>query len=972
MPMKSPIHFRFLLTASLALGGPYAFADEGTEYFEKRIRPLLIEKCLDCHSEEKKIKGGLRLDTKEGWQAGGDSGAALVPMEPAASLIMKAVSYTDRDLKMPPKEKMSQEDIEALQQWIALGAPDPRHSGAPEALPAKPSPAAVLEKGKAWWSFQPLKNVTPPEVQDRAWARNDIDRFVLARLEASKLKATEDASPEALGRRIYFDLTGLPPAPAELEAFVQAAKQDPNKAVRETMDKLLNSAAYGERWGRHWLDLVRFAESSGGGRTLPFKEAWRFRDYVIESMNEDVPLNRFLTEQIAGDLLPHSTTAERRRNVTATGFFALGPTNYEEQDKQMLRMDIVDEQLDTIGKSFMGMTIGCARCHDHKFDPIPATDYYAMAGILRSTRTLRNYKDNVARWVETRLPTEGEQEAKLQAVETELTKAEEELVEAKKLVKTLQPKNFKLEGGKPVDVAELPGLVVDDSQAKLVGVWKNSVVYPSYIGSGYLTDKNQNKGNCTITFAPPIKESGVYEVRFSYTALSDRASNVPVTIFHADGEENIIVNERETPGIDSRFISLGQYRFQNDGQGYVMLSNEGTDGFVTADAMIFIPVKDLTLAAAQEEKVAKSPAFADAQKNLKDLEKKVKTLAATAATRPEAMSVIEDEAPEDCPIHIRGSIRNLGQKVPRGFLTIATHGDAPKIGEKESGRLQLAQWMTSDTNPLTARVLVNRVWMYLMGEGLVRSVDNFGTTGEHPSHPELLDALALQFIKDGWSLKKLVSNIVTSRTYQMSSRVNAEMVAIDPENKLLWRQNRRRMDAESLRDSILTVSGALERQVGGPNVKREAMDAKSDSSQDTEYSYVFTDTRRSIYTPAFRNKRLELFEAFDFADINQPIGRRTTSTVAPQALYFMNHPFVLEQSRKAAERLIATGSDDATLIRQAYLETVGRAPSVREQGLAADFVQVSASDAEAASERLAHWSLLIQTLFASVEFRYLN
>ncbi|QIF02147.1 DUF1553 domain-containing protein [Roseimicrobium sp. ORNL1] len=953
-------------------------AEDGIAFFESKVRPLLIDKCYNCHSPEHKVKGGLRLDTKEGTLEGGDSGPSVVPKEPDKSLLLRAVTYEDRDLKMPPKQKLTAEEVDIIRQWIAMGAPDPREDKvAAAAEAAKPAKQVGLsfEAGRQFWSFKLPVKTAPPAVHDTAWTKSDTDRFILAKLEEKKLTPAPDAAAEVLLRRVYHDLVGLLPSSEDTAEFLR------NPDVSKLVDKLMATPQFGEQWGQHWLDLSRFAESSGGGRTLPFKDAWRFRDYVIESINNDVPLSRFITEQIAGDLLPHANAEERRRHMVATGFLVLGPTNYEEQDKGVLRMDIVDEQLDTLGRSFMGMTMSCARCHDHKFDPIPAADYYALAGILRSTRTLKNYTDNVAHWIDSPLPLDGAQETEMQAKETKLASMDTELAAAKKALKKMSPKPVKLQRGQPVELDDLPGIVVDDSQAKRVGNWKESNKYPSFIGEGYVHDVNTGKGTCTITFSPTIPKAGRYEVRLAYMALVDRSKKVPVTILHADGEETVYVDQSETPPIDGRFISLGQFRFEKDGAGYVLLSNEGTKGYVTADAVVFIPVEELDKPGS-EEKAAKDPKLVAMETKVKALEKEIKVTKSDGLVRPEAMTVLDDTKPEDCAIHIRGSIRNLGQVVPRGFLAVATYGDTPKIPADQSGRLQLAEWVTSDRNPLTARVLVNRVWMHLFGDGLVRSVDNFGTTGEKPSHPELLDALAIEFMQDGWNLKRLVKRLMLTRAYQMASIPTAEQMqaghAEDPENRLLWKQNRRRVDAGVMRDAILTVSGTINMAVGGPNVIADSVDSNSGGAQNLEYGYIYTDTRRSVYTPAFRNKRLDLFDAFDFADINQPIAKRNASTVAPQALFMMNHPFVIEQSRKAAELIMqrASATDtDVDLVNRLYQQTLGRQPTAGELKLAVHFVKVNAhaaSEEEVAKMKLENWALLVQTLFASVDFRYVN
>ena len=967
---------RFWLPAVLisALLCPAAAADFAL--FEKSVRPLLVERCRECHSAETKTKGGLSLDTREDWQRGGDSGVAIVPGDPDKSLLIKAVSYHDRDLKMPPKKPLSASDVEALRQWVAMGAPDPRTSAAAQAPAGKlhgDNPAS-----RSWWSFQPRTKPAVPEVKDQSWPRNAIDRFVLHKLEAAGLKPSADATPDMLLRRLFFDLIGLPPS---LDDFASG------QATKDRVADLLASPRFGERWGRHWLDITRFAESSGGGRTLPFKDAWRYRDYVIDSMNENLSLDRFITEQLAGDILPHATPAEQRHHVTATGFLVLGPTNYEEQDKQALRMDIIDEQLDTIGKSFLGMTIGCARCHDHKFDPISTKDYYAMAGILRSTRVIKDYKENVAHWIDTPLLMEGEVETELQAREAKLTTLKQELDDAKANLKKagVEKAQSALTPG-PLDPSALPGIVVDDTEAKEVGTWKRSTHTKTYIGKGYLSDDNRDKGAMTLTFIPKITEAGRYEVRFAYSPLAGRAENVPVVVFHADGEKAVTVDESEPPPIDGRFVSLGTYRFEAGGEGYVLISNSETTKFVTADAVQFLKVDDI--AAAPDAKTPKKATSSPLSKKVQALTDEIKALETKSPRRPEAMSVREDDQIENCPIHIRGQTRNLGEVVPRGYLSILKV-PAEQPSAKQSGRLELAAWMVHRDNPLTARVMANRVWLWLFGEGLVRTPDNFGTTGEAPSHPELLDYLANELIESGWDLKHLITLIVNSRTYQQSSNAEAGMrnvesqripnsnsplpTSVDPENRLLWRQNERRMDAESLRDTMLTISGELRNEVGGPNIiDAKAVDANSSLSQTLEYNYVFNDTRRSVYTPAFRNKRHELFEAFDFADINAPIGKRNTSTVAPQALFMMNHPFVMDQATKGAARLLKQPIDDAELVRTAYQQILGRKPSPQEQLLASSFIQTSASDEDKNAARLQSVSLFLQTLFASAEFRYLK
>lgn len=955
----------------LSLVEPGAQSSPELDHFEKKVRPLLVEHCYACHSAEHKIKGGLRLDHRAGWEIGGDSGPALVPGDPVSSRLLRAVSYEDRDLKMPPKQKLSTAEVETLRQWIANGAPDPRNTA--------PIAAAASTKTQApttLWSFQPLATPTSetqsPKVQNTAWPRDPVDHHLLAALEKEGLAPVNDAQPAALLRRLFFDLTGLPPTPQQLSSFISHPS-----SFQKIVDDLLASPAFAERWAQHWLDITRFAESSGGGRTLPFKDAWRFRDYVIESLHNDTPLDQLITEHIAGDLLSATDPAERTRQLTATAFLALGATNYEEQDKGLLRMDIIDEQLETIGRSFMGMTIGCARCHDHKFDPISAKDYYAMAGIFRSTQTLRNYTDNVAHWIDTPLPLPPNEEAKLKAQESHIAGLSAELKKITAQVKKLQPNANELPSNKPITPDKLPGIVMDDADAKLVGPWVQSTSFPNYIGSGYIHDGKSAKGECTATFIPPIPKAGRYEVRVAYTASPSRDYKVPIQILHADGEEELTIDQSTTPSIDARFVSLGTFRFEKDGAGFILVSNDGTSGHVTLDAIWLLD--DETRAAEEKSRTARnSTVLNDSLAEKKRLETEIKALEKTGPKRPETMSVLDDPAPADCPIHIRGNIRNLGPTVPRGFIQAAKIPNTPAIPTDQSGRLQFAQWITHSQNPLTARVLVNRVWMHLFGEGLVRSVDNFGATGDLPTHPLLLDHLAYDFMADGWSLKNLVRRLVLTRAYQLTSLPASDTQwqsahAKDPENKLLWRAHRRRLDAHALRDAMLTLSGKLDPTYLGPNVQADSVDANSSGAQNLEYDYIFADTRRSLYAPAFRNKRLEIFEAFDYADINGPTGQRTRSTIAPQALYFLNHPFVIEQSQAAAQRLLAdkTLTTPDARITHLWLATLGRPPTPKEHQTAHTFLTSSSSSSSSSSPESLH-AQLIQTLHSTTDFRFLD
>jgi hypothetical protein len=930
-----------LLTTALPLN-----ADPGTEFFEKKIRPALVQHCYACHSTEAtKNKGRLLLDSRAALLKGGESGPALVPGKPQESRLVKAIRYTDDQLKMPPKGKLPDAIIADFEKWIGMGAPDPRGE-----VKVTEKKGLSIEEGRKFWSFQSPRRHTVPVVKDTAWPRGNVDRFLLAALEAKGLKPNADAEKATLLRRVYFDLIGLPPTPEQVDAFVQDSSTE---AFAKVVDGLLASSHFGERWGRHWLDVARYADSSGGGRSLLFKDAWHYRDYVIESFNSDKPYNRFLLEQIAGDLLSAATPKQRYEQVTATGFLVLGPTNYERQDKDALEMDVIDEQLDTVGRVVLGMTIGCARCHDHKFDPIPTKDYYALAGILRSTQTLIH--DNVSRWVEQPLPMSAAEEVVVKKYEAEVAALKEKLRVAKEAEKKSGTPAVAAKG--IVAPKDLPGIVLDDSQAKRVGTWTHSKYSGSYIGDGYLHDGNADKGKKTLTFTPVIPKAGRYEVRLAYTPGTNRATNAPVHILHLDGEFTGHVNQQETPPIDGRFISLGTFRFDTSGQWYIMVSNEKTLGHVIVDAVQLLPED----AERKEEPLpAPSPRSGEKGKaedkfDVKKLEAELKKLTDAGEPRPVAMGVKEAAKIEDCHICIRGNFQNRGEKVARGFLQVLSAGETPNLTAQESGRRELAAWLTSADNPLTARVMVNRVWHHLFGAGLVRTVDEFGTTGETPSHPELLDHLALQFVQDGWSVKKLVRSLVLSHIYHIASTTRPEALKVDPENRLLCRANRRRLEAECIRDAILVVSDKLDRTAGGPTIKKGTT---------SEYGYTFDDTRRSVYTPVFRNRLLELFEAFDFPDPNLVIGKRNVSTVATQALYLMNSPFLMDQARHAALALLALPNlSDAQRVERAYRTALGRLPTAKEREIAVKFL---------ASGGKATWERLYQALFASVDFRYVE
>lgn len=798
----------------------------GIELFEKKIRPVLTQHCYKCHSAAASaIKGGLRLDTREGLRAGGESGAAVVPGDSESSLLMEALRF--EGLEMPPTGKLSDEQIADFAAWIEMGAPDPRTgtAGAKKKLD--------LAAARQFWAYQPPKKTTPPTVRNTAWPATEVDRFVLAALEQQGLAPVADADKLTWLRRVTFDLTGLPPTLAEMDAYVADTSPDADAAV---VDRLLASPQFGERWGRHWLDVARYGESTGKERNIPYTHAWRYRDWVIDSVNADKPYPQFIEEQIAGDLLPAADSQRRNAQLIATGFLALGTRSLNERNAEQYLMDTVDDQIDVVTRTFLATTVGCARCHDHKFDPIPTADYYALAGIFRSTETFSGVAGRSTKGVKndfsgSLMPLDDAAGGPAKAA-AKLSPADQ--AEAAKISKRLEQRRRQM--------AEL---------AK----------------SAKKSDKNKNaakKRYKTLTQQIEEDERALAELKSGKRATSN------------------------------------------------------SDEF--------------------------------------------------------AMGVRDAARPADTEIRLRGEPEEKGPVVPRGFVKVLKTSRTPQVDPQTSGRLQLAQWIASRDNPLTARVMVNRVWYHLFGRGIVETVDNFGALGEEPSHPELLDYLAVRFMDNGWSLKKSIREIVLSRVYRLSSAHDAAGYAKDPGNRYFWRMNRRRLDAEAIRDAALAVSGTLDlkRPSGSPVAELEASNeiGRRVSVDDLDAAVAHN---RSVYLPLIRNAVPEALAVFDVADPSLIVGQREVTTVATQALFLMNSPLVLEQSQQAAERIMAATSDARGRVDRAYRTILQRPASNDELRRGTEFVAEYgriAGDEQAASAAAA-WTALCQTLMSSAEFRYL-
>ena len=923
-------------------------ADQKTDFFEKKIRPVLSNNCYECHSaKSKSLKAGLLLDRKTGWERGGKNGTVIVPGKPDESILMHALRYNNHDLQMPPSGKLSESVLADFEKWIAMGAQDPRNSSLEEVFAVGGLKAKSQEEGRKFWAFKPIKLPSLPVVQKNGWIKDDIDRFILRRIEENDLETSQKAEPMTLLRRIFFDLTGLPPSTQDIKDFQESLS---GESFENVVDRLLESPRFGERWGRHWLDVARYADTTGGGRNNPFPNAHRYRDYVISSFNKDKPFDQFMMEQIAGDLMSSSTDEEYNEQLTGTGFLALGPHNYELQDKELLRMEVVDEQLSAVGKAFMGLTMDCARCHDHPFDPIPIQDYYSIAGIFRSTNSL--VPGNVAGFHERNLRDEfGEQR---KHYEQTLASLEKRLKDAVNSVKSLGG-NESNSNSRSVDPLTLEGIVVDDLKAIKKGNWKSSTHTPGYVGSGYHHDDNTGKGDKSITYKANIKKSGKYDVQVSYTDGPNRSKKTPITVMHADGEQKIYIDQTKPPAILDTFTSVGVFRFEQIERDVVQITTEGTEGHVIADAIRLVAIENKDGVPNFSKKPKETDHHLVAQKKLeaqKNVDKIKREIELHKKSQPakvaKVMSVREQKKTGNWHIHLRGGIRDLGPVVERGFLQVAMpRGTSPiaDIPKGESGRLQLAEWIASSHNPLPARVYANRIWHHLFGRGIVASTDNFGEMGNRPTHPELLDYLAKHLIENNWSTKSLIRKIVLSNTYQMSTHVSDIAAKLDPENNLFSRQNRKRLEAEAIGDAMLLAGGEIL-----PN--NPALEKKRFSFQKLN-----------------RNKLSELFEVFDYPNPGLVSGKRNTSSVPTQALYMMNNEFVMKQASLVSKIIEKQEANDLNRkITLAFLKCLGRLPDEKEMQASLLFLKQSI---EKKSPKV-NLEGLVHSLFACLDFRYLN
>jgi hypothetical protein len=911
------------------------------EFFESKVRPVLVQKCYGCHNSKMKTPlGGLRLDTKDGLLRGGDSGAAVVPGDPERSRLIQAVTYR-HELKMPPSGKLADEQIADLAAWIKMGAPDPRVDTAP--APTASQTAIDWTKAREFWAFQPVKRPAVPVASNPASVRSPVDAFILAKLEQSGLEPAVAADKAVLLRRVTFDLTGLPPTRAEIEAFLQDASP---RAYENAVERLLASPHYGERWARHWLDLVRFAETNGHEYDNDKLDPWRYRDYVIRAFNEDVPYDQFVREHIAGDQLPAKrlrADGQAYESPIGTSFFWFGEVLNSATDSEKSRADDVDNQIDVASKAFLGMTVACARCHDHKFDPIPTADYYAMAGVFHSTDLREATVDSP------------ERTAKI----TDLSRRIREV-------------NRQIEAIDPVRTAPVATVSLRPQDKPFehfdelaFGRW---VPQGAAFGSGTVRGAadSRNAGSDVFfgTLTSPKFRTGTelfLHVRIGGTKSDPKLKErgpLRFTIV-ADGYKG----QHIVPDGETKWKTL-KLTFERERMCYFEIVDRSRDGHIFVDEIVFSteakPPEDVTDVAKEE---AKTLSGLDEQR-LKELHAERRRLEAEVPDSEFAM-VAEDRDCRNSRLHIRGNHKNLGPEVPRRFLQVVAGEQQPPI-TAGSGRLHLADWFSSPENPLTARVMVNRIWKHHFAEGLVRSPDNFGKTGETPTHPELLDYLASEFVGSGWSVKAMHRLMVLSSTYRMSSAPSERAARVDPSNKLLQHMPVKRLEAEAIRDSILAVSGRLDPTLFGPSIV-PFISPYQEGRGKPKSGPLDGDGRRSLYIQVRRNFMTPMFLAFDYPVPISSIGNRTVSTVPSQALLMMNNELVAQEAGRWADTTAREIDEPAQRIDRMYVEAFGRLPDEKERTSILEFAQTQKGRTETDV-----WSDIAHVLFNSPEFIYLQ
>ncbi len=887
---------------------------EQTEFFEKKIRPIFATKCAGCHGGEKP-RGGIDFTSA----AVRDE--VLVKGDAAGSRLYQAVGYAGA-IKMPPQGKLADREIDDLKAWIEMGAPWPKNvPQTPAAAVEKAPPNARVIEGRKFWAFQPVKDYAPPKVKNEAWVKSPIDRFILSKLEEKGIRPAAPASKLTLLRRVTYDLIGLPPTPQEIDGFLADNSKD---AYAKVVDRLLASPQYGERWGRHWLDVARYADSTGMDEDHIYPHAWRYRDYVVKAFNDDLPYDRFVMEQIAGDLLPADEPGAHERGIVATGFLALGPKPLAQQDRMKMIYDTVDEQIDTTSKAFLGLTVACARCHDHKFDPILTKDYYSLASIFASTEDFRNL---------------GRPGSVAYVYDAPLDPAAYGRYQAQRW--RMLGKQLELEELLAEDSARENGMLRPKMAELLTAAWKVEVRGGKPEGPDA---KLVERWAAWLRAADEKAKKGYLEKLFE--ATDDSIARV--------AREYQVDYIKIATRLDGQLDSYRK-RFAAEVLEERDLPQRPRIG---ADQNAFFAA----VAYGGPMELADSPRAAELRRELKALQ-------AAIPPEPPMASAVTEGASVEQRVFLHGDNNSPGDPVAKQFPVVLA-GDSQKPVTKGSGRLELAKWLASADNPLTARVMVNRIWQGHFGEALMRTPNNWGKMGETPTHPELLDFLAKRFVENGWSIKALHRMILLSNTYQMDIHTAKEVRDADPANRLWSRFNRVRMSVEQVRDSFLALGGDLDATMGGSLLPQAGGRVKGMPQRRLDPDEV---TRRTLYIPVRRDSIPTVLATFDFGDATTSSEGRPRTNVAPQALFMMNSRFVVEQAGAFSKRLLGdAGLTDAQRIERAYLMALTRRPESGEVDSALTYIGEMEKRIGGAEAHAAAWQSFCHVLMSTNEFLYLN
>ena len=1002
----------------ILLGTSVRSAETDEQFFEAKIRPILVQRCQGCHSAEGgKTKGGLALDSLAGWQEGGESGPVIVPGNVDESPLVWAIRYHEDGPQMPPEDaggKLPEHEIALLIEWIARGAHDPR--------------VVQLKRGgltdaqlHAWWSFQLVQPVAIPDPVPGMLAGNEIDLFIQARLAKAGLSPAPEADRRTLIRRVTYDLTGLPPTPEQVDAFVADNSTGSYEAV---IDRLLQSPHYGERWGRHWLDQVRYADTAGENTDHPIPDAWRYRNWVIDAFNRDLPYDAFVKEQLAGDLLHANDPAESyAQGVIATGFLAIARRFDHDSDKWMHLT--IEDTIDTLGRTFLGLSVACARCHDHKFDPISANDYYALYGILESTKfafpgceAKQQPRDLIS------LLPQADWEQTIEPYDRQLAAIDAELKQLNEAQAALTPT---LQAAAAASTQLLASGAINDGGAQAIELVLDQALDPVDVLPGQMlqliVDPAENYGADTTLVDWEIAEIGGESRKWNLT--QDVSGDFLAANPHADRLGNKLVwlflDGRGGPSLLTEPVRdhTGHpgLNFWGNGDNPCVMVNS-TDQPITV--WTTLPPKSLFVHPAPDGPVAigwVSPISGKVQitgrvvdghpggtngvgwrleKQSQDLSVPLHQLAEHSAQRAalfarraelvahtptrEVAYAVSEGTVANAHVHMRGDPEKLGEEVPRRWLELL--GGQPVPSGAGSGRLQLAQWIVDPANPLAARVMVNRLWLHHFGQGLVQTPNDFGTRGQLPTHPELLDWLAVKFVNSGWSFKSMHRLILLSATYRQSNgelslEAHEKSLSIDPNNNLLWRFDRQRLDAEELRDTLLWASQQIDLRPGGAHPIPPP--STWGFSQHVPFAGVPETNKRSLYQITLRNRREPFMGLFDGADPNATTPERQVTTVPTQSLYFMNDAFFHRQAEEIAQRVLSlpgeNPSDESRRAVELFRIVLQRPPSLSEQVTATAFLARYTSvitDLPPAERQLAAWSAYARILLSSNEFLYLD